>query len=242
MRLFNAKRFRLLKGQRFQNYILYAIGEIILVVIGILIALAINDWKSTKNDEKELNRIFGVIQTDLKKDLKQATSILEDSKKAHKLITKILYSATFKDSIKTCIDCRYLMTTGNMSEFNSKGYELLENFNKEVKTSNKYVDSLVNFYGVYNKNHMKFQNEIIIDEIVSNMQYLRDNFSWFADYFIGANCNSDCLDYFESSDYINRLTYYEALFFDNYLYYIQQYKDDLKLMIAFLNQQHDEAI
>lgn len=64
------------------------------------------------------------------------------------------------------------------------------------------MDSLVNFYGVYNKNHIKFQNEIIIDEIVSNMQYLRDNYSWFANYYKDSNCNDDCLDYFESSDYI----------------------------------------
>jgi hypothetical protein len=134
------------------------------------------------------------------------------------------------------------MTVGNMSEFNSKGYELLENFNKEVKSSNRYVDSLVNFYGLYNKNQIKFQNEIIINEIVSNMQYLRDNYSWFANYYKDNNCNDDCLDYFESSDYINRLTYYEALFFDNYLYFLERYQVDLKTMIAFLNQNEHEII
>jgi hypothetical protein len=40
---------------RFLNYSRYAIGEIVLVVIGILIALQINNWNETnKNKKKEL--------------------------------------------------------------------------------------------------------------------------------------------------------------------------------------------
>jgi len=35
---------RMLKENRFSRYFLYAIGEIVLVVIGILIALQVNEW------------------------------------------------------------------------------------------------------------------------------------------------------------------------------------------------------
>ena len=35
------------------NYIKYAIGEIILVVIGILIALSVNNWNIEKNRKQE---------------------------------------------------------------------------------------------------------------------------------------------------------------------------------------------
>jgi hypothetical protein len=34
------------------NYFKYAIGEIVLMVIGILIALSINNWKEDKSAEK----------------------------------------------------------------------------------------------------------------------------------------------------------------------------------------------
>jgi hypothetical protein len=34
---------------RFSNYLIYAIGEILLVVIGILIALQINNWNEYEN-------------------------------------------------------------------------------------------------------------------------------------------------------------------------------------------------
>jgi hypothetical protein len=39
---------------------LYAIGEIVLVVIGILIALSINNWNETTKN-KQVNMIFIVI-------------------------------------------------------------------------------------------------------------------------------------------------------------------------------------
>lgn len=53
---------------RFSKYILYAIGEILLVVFGILIAIQIDDW----NRDKELNQAeldsYQLIITDLKRD------------------------------------------------------------------------------------------------------------------------------------------------------------------------------
>ncbi|WP_144896304.1 DUF6090 family protein [Lutibacter sp. Hel_I_33_5] len=42
---------------KFSNYFLYAFGEIVLVVIGILIALQINNWNE-KNTEKNINKIY----------------------------------------------------------------------------------------------------------------------------------------------------------------------------------------
>ena len=41
-RIFNTIRQRLLKENRLTRYLVYAIGEIMLVVIGILIALQLN--------------------------------------------------------------------------------------------------------------------------------------------------------------------------------------------------------
>ena len=43
MRVFNTFRFKMLQNKRLKNYLLYALGEIILVVLGILIALKVNN-------------------------------------------------------------------------------------------------------------------------------------------------------------------------------------------------------
>ncbi|MEH6779913.1 DUF6090 family protein, partial [Maribacter arcticus] len=52
---FRIIRQQLLAENKFSRYLLYAIGEIVLVVIGILIALSINNWN--ENRKQKLNDI-----------------------------------------------------------------------------------------------------------------------------------------------------------------------------------------
>jgi len=48
IKFFRHIRQRMIKENRVSKYLLYALGEIILVVIGILIAVQINDWNETR--------------------------------------------------------------------------------------------------------------------------------------------------------------------------------------------------
>lgn len=63
IKFFRKIRQKLLDENRFSKYLIYAIGEIVLVVIGILIALQINNWNENekiKTEERIL--ITGLIQ------------------------------------------------------------------------------------------------------------------------------------------------------------------------------------
>jgi hypothetical protein len=57
MKLFTKVRRRLLDDGRLKRYLVYAAGEIILVVIGIFIALQLNAWKADVKD-RELERTY----------------------------------------------------------------------------------------------------------------------------------------------------------------------------------------
>ena len=53
IKFFRKIRQKLLFESKFSNYVLYALGEIVLVVIGILIALQINNWNQDRIQHKE---------------------------------------------------------------------------------------------------------------------------------------------------------------------------------------------
>lgn len=53
------------------KYIRYAIGEILLVVIGILIALQINNWNEAKNQQQVLNELLQSIANGIESDLRE---------------------------------------------------------------------------------------------------------------------------------------------------------------------------
>lgn len=71
---FRKIRLRLAENNQFFKYSRYAIGEIVLVVIGILIALAINNW----NEERKNNSIRKSYLENLKVDLKKDLENLEE--------------------------------------------------------------------------------------------------------------------------------------------------------------------
>ena len=61
-------RKNLLNEGKTSRYIKYAIGEIVLVVIGILIALAVNNWNQQKKDRRLGKDLIGRIHADLVQD------------------------------------------------------------------------------------------------------------------------------------------------------------------------------
>ena len=69
LRFFRQIRQRLLTENKFSKYLLYAIGEILLVVIGILIALQVDNWnedrKINKREREVLQSLYNEITTNL---------------------------------------------------------------------------------------------------------------------------------------------------------------------------------
>lgn len=62
IRFFRQIKMDLLNKRNFSRYFLYAIGEILLVVIGILIALQINNWNTERLNRKEEHKTYANIR------------------------------------------------------------------------------------------------------------------------------------------------------------------------------------
>ncbi|MEK6152490.1 DUF6090 family protein [Flavobacteriaceae bacterium 3-367] len=87
IKIFRKTRQKFLAENKFSKYLVYAIGEIILVVIGILIALQINNWNESRKDDLQLQEyeqsLIGELRTDLAR-LKALDSVNSKKKKAIK--------------------------------------------------------------------------------------------------------------------------------------------------------------
>lgn len=68
-RIFRAFRQRLLAQGRITRYLTYAIGEIVLVVIGILIALQVNNWNADRKARTQERALLHEMHGNLSKDL-----------------------------------------------------------------------------------------------------------------------------------------------------------------------------
>lgn len=101
IKFFRTIRQSLLVENKFGKYLLYAIGEIALVVIGILIALSVSNWNDAKNLSKiELAQLSN-LKDDINSDilmLKKADALYKQHEANSKIAIDLFYKAeTIKD-------------------------------------------------------------------------------------------------------------------------------------------------
>jgi hypothetical protein len=76
IKFFRKIRQKMLTENKFSKYLIYAVGEIILVVIGILIALQINNWNEKKKLDQKTQEYYVQLLDDLNSDILFSTQII----------------------------------------------------------------------------------------------------------------------------------------------------------------------
>lgn len=127
IKFFRKVRQKLLAENKFSKYLLYAVGEIILVVIGILIALQINNWNETRQIKKVEKEILYVLLEDLNSAKSYSAQYIENEQSYLDIIEKILHN----DSIKT------VLNNNNTIEYFNKAFW---DFEIKIPVINTYSD------------------------------------------------------------------------------------------------------
>ncbi|MGB5275065.1 MAG: DUF6090 family protein, partial [Flavobacteriaceae bacterium] len=150
IKFFRHIRQQLLTENKFSKYLLYAIGEIILVVIGILIALQLNNLNEKRSQRFELNNIYKTIKSDLQKDSVTVNNLIQYYESLDSLLIKVVTKELPKshfDSITAanyldCKLCRSLVTGFAVFPIQQNGYQLLKNYadNIDMQTDSLSVD------------------------------------------------------------------------------------------------------
>ena len=83
MKIFRNIRKKLASENKGMSYLRYAIGEIFLVVIGILIALQINNWNENRKLDKSRQEYYRQLLIDLNKDKESAYNFIESFNNEH---------------------------------------------------------------------------------------------------------------------------------------------------------------
>ena len=141
IKFFRKIRQQLLTENRTTKYLIYAIGEIILVMIGILLALQVNNWNELRKQRLEEVQILKNIQLDYQNVIAECEEnndfrkrILSATKNLYRLIgnDQHNYSKTELDSVLAIlfINPTYNNQTGSLNIlFNSGKINLITNEN-----------------------------------------------------------------------------------------------------------------
>lgn len=144
---FRRIRHKLVHENKFLEYSRYAVGEIVLVVIGILIALQINNWNEDRKEHIIQNKILVEISNGLRQDLID----IKDNMNAHRAGLKACeyYNGIFthKQVHADSINYYYLyLTRGYISIQNKSGYESLKSRGLELIKDDSLRNDIIKLY------------------------------------------------------------------------------------------------
>lgn len=92
IKFFRRIRQSLLSENKFRKYLLYAIGEIVLVMIGILLALQVNSWKEERiRSDKEFSYLVD-INSNLMDDIKSIDKVIAFNERKENLTDSMFYT------------------------------------------------------------------------------------------------------------------------------------------------------
>ena len=165
-------RKRLLTENKFSKYLLYAIGEIILVVIGILLALYLNNRNQQQINDAEITSILKEIQQELVNDIERSNQIFD----------RFIRDNSIQDSIlgdkSTANDYNNVYKSGhrlgfNYSQFdfviNTNGYDnLMRNIDNVPEKYQPILKDLKNLY-VTKKSNIDIYNSRLRETVYKNV-------------------------------------------------------------------------
>ncbi|WP_369999593.1 DUF6090 family protein [Winogradskyella sp.] len=106
IKFFRKIRQKLIVENRFNKYLLYAFGEIILVVIGILIALQVNNWNQRRLEKDEMHSYYNKLNEEVEEQILVLQKLIESESslvKKQKRTLQILASKN-QDSIPELLE------------------------------------------------------------------------------------------------------------------------------------------
>ena len=180
IKFFRKIRQRLLAENKFSKYLIYAIGEIILVVIGILIAIQINNWNEQRKVNVEILKTLTEIRSNLISDSLSISETrilkLKDINIQYTVIHELESGNIPYDSIEYHLGrvmiARRIILVDN-------GYQLMKKFGLEQLNNQELRTELINYYTNSTK---KITGDTADDEFEFSSIYLPYVRNHFLDY------------------------------------------------------------
>ena len=147
IRLFSQIRNKLIESRKTRNYLLYAAGEVFLVMIGILLALQVNNWNNERQRGQLEIKIYEELLTDLKltkeeaeKDMRNHMIMLSRSQELidHLVNKRPLYDGLGNLFGSAMSDLQFYPKTSGFENLSSVGLDIISNDSIRIAITSLY--------------------------------------------------------------------------------------------------------
>ncbi len=177
IKFFRKIRQKLLTENKFSKYLIYAFGEIVLVVIGILLALQINNWNEESKNQKEAHKMLLQLKNEFETNNDLIDTSIEFQRRRLNAVEGLKYgfeptNNLSADSLKALVsdlgsDWKYEPIKNIIESVIASGkINLIQN--DSVKNDIRYWGTAINKYNDLYKSQDELYNKNILPIIVEN--------------------------------------------------------------------------
>ena len=133
------------------KYMRYAIGEILLVVVGILIALSINNWNEERKDRVKEREVLEDIMNNLNRNNELIRNSLVKINKIDKSSDIVISVIRSKKPYSDTLDSHFFESPrsgGLLFPLSSEGYESLKNVGFDIIRSDSMKDKILELFEI----------------------------------------------------------------------------------------------
>lgn len=203
IKFFRKIRQKLVHENRVGKYLLYAVGEIILVIIGILIAINLNKISEAKIQEKKIVGILRQVQDELNATIDESNDLIEFYREKDSLIHLVMNRELTKEDYENPenLALRNLITSGPLVLQNDGFNNLMTESEALSSTYTPLIKELKQFY-INTAELIEYGNNSIDDIVATILKYRMTNYDWYPEFIYsranlnGGTINDEALNYY----------------------------------------------
>lgn len=183
IKFFQKIRQNMIKEKRASNYVIYAIGEIVLVVIGILIALQINNANEIRKNHLTESKYLEEMLEDFEINLQSSKKAINSLEKELPALIELLKQSALETPTITVDSINKIFTMMQSMPFYSSTDRVYNNImgsgDLKLLTSTELKTSLSNYYkALYVINIVQSTHEMVLVQLIQ--PYIIDNLDFQA--------------------------------------------------------------
>jgi len=222
------------------NANIHYIGEILVVVFGVLIAFFITNIKEERKRRKRIKQILEIVKLNLRTDIKTIEKEITLTKEMEQKITKILDPNINNESLSDDVRLSSLQLLYNHPRLNiqKEGYYLLKDadFNYDTK-KNKIVSEIITMYSFHIVHIERQRDRVIRTSERNTIDHMQDPWLYHTQHT--KEGQAKILNYLETSihsdSFINEIDYMTQCF-GNYRRALEDYTTVIREIVEKLKQ------
>ncbi|MEO0570627.1 MAG: hypothetical protein AAF039_02905 [Bacteroidota bacterium] len=235
IKLFRRIRQSLLAQSKFRNYLLYALGEILLVVIGILLALQINNWNDNRKSRLKIDQVLKKVRDELVLNIQNSDDVTAFYRFKEKSIGDVLRKKVTMEDYENS-GLVYLIWNNTTLDLSDDAARELDGYSDLLSREQDTLISKINqLYASYKPTLDDSDEEI--GEVVNDFEArLKKTTSW---YYLSNNREDlprTAYHFFLNDTlYLNDVAYYESTGLNNHFRYTAYFNGAAKDLYSDLS-------